>query len=146
MTTIVGDARSGLMVSDSMCSWSGRWWPATKLYRVRGGILGCAGSTPDIEKMIGWYMAGCPKKKPRGELDCNGLILRPTGLYAVDAYCQETLIELGFFAIGSGGDAALGALHAGASPRRAAEIAAEVDTNSSGPFVTMSLADENTPA
>jgi hypothetical protein len=143
MTTIVGDARAGVMVADSMTSWGGRWWKSVKLVRVDGGILGCSGDAPDIDKLVEWYRAGKPKRKPK--IDCNGLILRPTGLYAIDSYCQETLIDQGFFAIGSGGDAALGALLAGASPLRAAEIAAEVDTSTDGPFTAWRL-DEDSPA
>jgi ATP-dependent protease HslVU (ClpYQ) peptidase subunit len=42
--------------------------------------------------------------------------------------------EDGIYGVGSGSDYAIGALHAGAKPKRAVEIAAKLDVNTSGPI------------
>ena len=40
----------------------------------------------------------------------------------------------GIYGVGSGSDYAIGALHAGAKPEKAIEIAAKLDVNTSGPI------------
>lgn len=138
MTTIVADFRARLMVCDSMHDWGGRWWKGNKLNAFTEGIIGTAGDTPDCQKLIDWVKAGMPAKKPK-EVNASGLVMTAQGLFALDAGFNLTHIEQGFFCIGSGGDAALGALLAGATPQRAAEIAAEVDSHSCGPFHVLTL-------
>lgn len=139
------------MVSDAKHDWGGRWWKGNKIRVVEGGLLGTAGATTDCNKLIEWFRSDQTGKPPKN-LEASALLLTEHGLFAVDADCGLTLIDQQFFAIGSGGDAALGAMMAGADPLTAAKIAAEIDSASAGPFYTMTLdqalesADENSAA
>lgn len=147
MTTIAADARLGIMVSDSKCSWGNQWFPSKKVYRVNDFLIGLAGEAAKIDDFVDYLRAGSPGKPPKG--DFSGLLLRASGLYAVSSDGSLTAIDRGFHAIGSGDAAALGAMLAGAPPQRAVEIALDVDTYSGGAIQTFHLdesAGEHPPA
>ena len=55
-------------------------------------------------------------------------------IFDVDFELSVTRDESGIYAIGSGNELALGALHAGAEPLEALEIAAKLSAYTSGPF------------
>ena len=69
----------------------------------------------------------------------GALVLSREGLFYWASNLVPEPIERGFHAIGSGGNAALGALLAGAQVKRAVEIATEVDTSSGGEVVLHKL-------
>lgn len=144
--------------SQSTMSSSGggdRKFICEKLYRkkVKRGrkieevIVATAGETSPGLVFLDWYGSG--KEPPTslvvGGADFTCLVLTSMGLYEFDAYCRgELIIEPNFYAIGSGAKAALGALHAGASARRAVEIACQIDPSTGPPVVTMRLGSAKT--
>ena len=55
-------------------------------------------------------------------------------LFELDSDFAVAMTDTGFYAIGSGGDYALGALHAGTTVLEAMEIAARINNGTSAPF------------
>ena len=65
------------------------------------------------------------------------LIIAVNGqLFEIDSDFAVSRNLSGYYAIGSGGDYALGALYAGATPEKAMEFAALLDSKTSEPFIT----------
>jgi hypothetical protein len=56
-------------------------------------------------------------------------------IFEIDDDLSVCVRDDGFYGIGSGSEFALGALHAGATPRKALEIAANLDVYTSKPFM-----------
>ncbi len=139
MTTIVADARVGLMVSDSKCTGNGSWVPMTKIFRVNGDLFGFAGGVNEREKWLKWHRAG--RKGPRPKLESfEGLLLKQDGtLYELCSDGLEMLIERGFHAVGSGGPAALGAMLSGKHAKEAVEIACLIDPHTAGDVCVFNL-------
>ena len=137
MTTIVANKQR--MLSDSRVSGNNnRIYEAPKLYRKGDAIIGCAGDNDAIETFVKWY--GTKKKKPLFKSDSfDALVLTPQGLYTYDETCSRDFILGEFHAIGSGGDAALGALFMGADLETAVKIACKVDKYSGEPIQVMEL-------
>ena len=146
MTTIA--ANHARMVSDSQVTMEGgngdRVYQAQKIIRFKGDLIGCAGSNQQIEAFLAWY--GTKKKKPQfpKDVDFEALILTSKGdLFAYDETLSRDKLVGDFYAIGSGGSAALGALYAGASLEQAVTIATRIDPYSGLPIQTLDLADNN---
>lgn len=57
-------------------------------------------------------------------------------IFDVDEQLSITMSDDGVYAVGSGGDLALGALHAGADAHQAMEIAAKLSAFTAGPFIS----------
>lgn len=57
-------------------------------------------------------------------------------IFDVDEQLSITMSSDGIYAVGSGGDLALGALHAGADAYEAMEIVAKLSTLTAGPFIS----------
>ncbi len=141
MTTIAADARTGIMVCDSRTQIDGTWWSSTKVVRIGDCLVGGAGDSGAIRRFYKWFQAG--KKTPLPKIPDNfcALTLCATGL----EYWSSTLIpepiERGYHAIGSGGNAALGAMMAGADCEQAVKIACLIDTHTGGDVISHSLVD-----
>lgn len=145
MTTIVGTVDR--LVSDSKIIMEKKnadtQYEGPKLYRKGDAIIGTAGSHALGESFVKWY--GSKRKKPNGfgkEADFEALVITKNGLYHYDEYLSGGRVLQSWFAIGSGSHAALGALHAGASPEEAVAIACKVDTMSGEPIQIMRLNEE----
>lgn len=138
MTTVFASLKHGVMVSDSKCTADTEWFPMTKVYRHEDELIGLAGNVRDALAWLRWYSEGKKGAKPKGE-GFAAMILRKDGLYGVSSDTFEMLIERGFYGIGSGGGIAVGAFMAGANPKRAVEIACQVDANSGGEVISHKL-------
>lgn len=134
MTTIAVNRE--MMVADSKVTMEAktqdRVYQAQKLWVTKkGDIIGCAGPNEEIEAFIRWY--GSRKKKPRFQ-ELEAVVLTKKGeIIAYDETLAKDTITGLFYAIGSGGQAALGAMEAGASITQAIEIACRVDPSSGLP-------------
>jgi|HigsolmetaAR201D_1030396.scaffolds.fasta_scaffold40716_2 ATP-dependent protease HslVU (ClpYQ), peptidase subunit len=116
--------------------------PANKLLKREGRIFGVAGTGIE-EVLITWYLDGAdPEKAPKvtGDHWWNLLVIETDGrmlFFTSDApYGQPAKAP---FAIGSGADYALGAMKAGASAKRAVEIACELNVYCGGEIVAFDL-------
>lgn len=119
----------------------------TKLFRKRIGrrdhILGFSGSLSAAMMYYDWYgsKALMPEALRNLDVDANSfgvLILIGKDLYEGDSMCRPVEVEQKFHAIGSGAQAALGAMRHGASAYEAANIACEIDSACGRPVIIMS--------
>ena len=132
MTTVFADARSGVMVCESKCTSDTVWYPMTKIHRVHGELVGIAGTLKEAQAWLRWYEKGGKGARPKAEC-FTALILRKDGkLYEISSDGLDMEVERGFHGVGSGGGYAVAAFLAGADPRRAVEIACEIDAASGG--------------
>lgn len=131
MTTVAW--RAGVIAADRQLDG---WMNACKLFRLKdGSILSGAGHLDDIIEVAAWINGGCkPDQKP----DFSGqpkdestdfLVACPDGkaYWLTDPWLRRVEIRDDFYAIGSGAKIALGAMAAGASAKRAIEIACRFD-------------------
>lgn len=126
MTTIVADARTGEMASDTQWSDDNILGHTRKVWRIRGALYGFAGDLRECLMARDWFRGGSKGAPPRGG-DVTALILdggKISTWTAADGMCPEASP---FFAVGSGSAAALGAVHAGATVRQAVRIASKID-------------------
>jgi len=129
MTTIVCNreimAGDTLLVSDTCAT-------ATKVFKHKGACIGIAGSYIECMEFVRWWKAGAKDEPPEMQ-EVDALVLTKDGRILM--FNQHTAffeLEDEFAAIGSGGAAALGAMHHGASPKEAIIIAGRVDPSTGG--------------
>lgn len=134
MTTIVADAKAGVMVADSKLVVDPVWFPCKKVLRCGSELIGTAGSDKNSSIWLGWYLSGKVGKAPKMDEDAGfeALILRQSGLFHVGVDIHEVRVPRGFLAIGSGGPAATAVMLVKRDARLAAHIACQVDNNSGG--------------
>jgi hypothetical protein len=143
MTTIVGDWRRKIIISDSQFSDddTGIKYFEEKVVPIEGGWLGVAGNWCDCEKVVE-YLNKKGKRKPKLKNDSSFLKLTQEGLF----YCGDDLEwerAKTFMAIGSGAMAAEVCLRMDLSAEEAVKWACNVDLKSSEPLKTYALGDKN---
>lgn len=150
MTTIC--YRDGVMAADSRVTidsegGGARVFRCEKLYRVKtyNGkrcLVGLAGGSFDGLAFLDWLVSKTsepPQRLIDGDAAFTALVLNQHGLFEYDKWCRPERIIEPFYAVGSGAKAALGALHMGASARRAVAVACKIDPYTALPIVTMRL-------
>ncbi len=137
MTTILADARLGLMVSDSNLVAGDRKWSGPKVIRIRGDLVGYAGASQTYMKAI-----ACLRRREELTADIWGadedtdlLVLTPRGLFHYAGGPTAERVTSGRESIGTGGPAAMAAYEAlgWQDPRRAVGLACKYDANSARP-------------
>jgi hypothetical protein len=109
----------------------------------RGDVVyGITGAAALFEPLIHWCEAGAdPAAVPKDRDDqCSNLFVFRDGkcfVYTTDLSYPEELTAPDAF--GSGGDYALGAMHAGADAKRAVEVACKIDPHSGGEITVIDL-------
>jgi len=141
MTTIVGDWRRKVLVSDSQFtdSDSGIKYFEDKIFPIDGGWMGVAGNYCDAEKVLD-YLNKKSKTKPKLKSDSSFIKLTKDGLFSCGADLEWERVRT-FMAIGSGSMAAEVCLRMGLTAEEGIEWACNVDANSSGPIKTYKLDD-----
>ena len=139
MTTLAYDGR--LIAVDSQITQGDTKYTSRKVWEV---------STPDGQDLVVWGTGTVPhihacisalkegRKMPTGDytLFVVGFQDGPVEFCGADEACP---VPYALYAAGSGSQAALGAMKAGADAARAVEIACTVDTNTGGPVVVYDL-------
>lgn len=124
MTTVC--YRSGEMAADSSC-WIENTCvhPMKKIWRIGGGLVGCAGNVASIDAFIRWLRDGAVDGDYPLMEGLEAIVVDPRGrVHAYDEASSEPIrVRAPYCAIGSGQDFALGALHAGADARGAVRAA-----------------------
>lgn len=135
MTTIL--LTKNLIVWDSQITHGSQPKKAAqpKVFTVADVIFAGAGDYPASRDASTWWLNGCdPKKAPKGSWE---MIVWKKGYKPIlyDSHNQNyTGINVSLpHALGSGGGAAMAALHAGLDPEAAMEIAYKMDVYSSRP-------------
>jgi len=138
------------MVADTRVSYDGFSYPALKIIKINGMLVGAAGDGGDCTRFLEWGKKGFKEKDepkwkapPPNENSIIGLILKEDGIYIwLYGNPEPEKVEADFFAIGSGGRAARAAALMGADIMAAVEIACQVDNVNSGlPLVSLKLKD-----
>lgn len=137
MTTIAADARDGVMCSDSFWTDGDECGNTRKVFRIKGTLVGGAGSTKYLDRWFEAYRAGKPLPKT-GDISIIRLSVKGIDCWSAadDGWIP---IEQRHFAIGTGGKTARGAMAAGATCARAVRIACDIDATSGGPVRTYRL-------
>jgi 20S proteasome alpha/beta subunit len=129
MTTIAATRRE--MAADRRVSDESSRYSVCKIKRIGDALVGGCGSNAGVNKFFRWFEAGADieriPKLGKEEDDIQILVLRVTGLFVYDAsFIADELLDP-FYAVGSGAQAALAAMHMGADIDDAIEIASKVD-------------------
>lgn len=94
------------MVSDSHVSDQDRQWSQRKVKRIRGALVGYAGTVSQSEPFFDWYRSGCEEKPPKMD-ELSILVLSPDGLLHYAYGPVPVCVAGGREAIGSGAKAAM---------------------------------------
>ena len=142
MTTVLADARLGVMVSDSAINDGSRLWLGPKVFRIRGALLGFAGETHIREGFMKWWREGALVAETPTFKGGIALVLTPDRklLYFEEDKWMETLRN-GREAIGTGSQAAMAAYEAldWKDPKKAVRIACHHDHQSRAPVRAYNL-------
>lgn len=137
MTTIAARFSTREFAADSMISDDSSFFLGQKLRVGNGCIYGAAG---DWEKILKAYqLIESNATDWESDLDVEILQLRQDGLYVYESCIIPTKLKNDFWAIGTGAQWFMGAIHGGASFIQAMEIACANDTSSRGPIDYMVL-------
>ena len=142
MSTIV--YRDGIMAADTR-AFAGYNLPIGTKTKIRfaptGALVGVSTSKPGMsEAFMNWI---CDDGPEPAEYDLQAMIVEQTGeiYYYRGSLMPAGPLEADFMAIGSGAEAALGAMHMGATAEQAVEIAAKTDVWTAPPVITLALSD-----
>lgn len=133
MTTVLADVRFGVMCSDSNHADDDRVWLGRKVFRIRGSLVGVAGTVANWRAALVWLRKG-GERPDFG--DASLLVLSHDGLFLhTPLDPQPERIASGREAIGSGAKAAMCAYEAlnFTDPKRAVRIVCKHDSGSRGP-------------
>lgn len=148
MTTIAVNFDEGIMVADSQVTLEhkGINYPAVKIVKRAGMLIGAAGHAGDCTRFIKWAATKFSDKEPKwaeeeGEEDSViGIVLKEDGIYVWSQGDPEPeKVEASMYAVGSGGKAARAAMLMGASVSKAVEIACQVDPYSAPPIQILEI-------
>lgn len=134
MSTVIADSRTLTMVADKQMS--GHQTSVTKIFKVKDAegeewLVGGTGTATKILQFVGWLSSPSQLELPPPDME-GAHILAMGKEGQIFFYVESTTpvpIEEAYFAAGSGSDYAMGALDAGASIKRALEIAKGRDPN-----------------
>ena len=144
MTTIA--YKNGILAADKQAQYGTFAHPVCKIRRLKdGSIAGGSGEVAFIQQMFEWLDAGAdPAAFPTDQRDKEDwqpiLVVRPDGriqVYERTPYPVES--ESPIFAIGSGRDYALMAMHLGKSAPEAVELASRFDRGTGSQVDTLTL-------
>jgi len=138
MTTVAADAVSGVMVSDSKCTYGDTWHPITKIFRIGDALYGCAGDVKEWLQFVRWQRGGRKGPRPKGESH-TVVVLDKDGVHELSANGCYLTLERGFHAIGTGAHAAIAAMMCGKGPAQAVDLAMQIDPQSGGAIQTFHL-------
>lgn len=142
MTTIVASVKHGCMCSDSRMTSGHAMVNSRKLERIGGSLWGGAGDAEAIEEFFIWARGNFDKKaipqwKGEDRPEFEMIELGSAGIRLWSSRCVPIPVDNEFWAIGSGGLAAMGALYAGKKPQDAVRIAILCDEYSGGAVRTL---------
>lgn len=133
MSVIAWDGHT--LAADKRASMGSTIYTTTKIFRVKGCLVGHTGQLVFGQQMLAWFEAGenIPDFPPsqRDKDDWAALlVVRPSGkLQIYERVPYPSTYENKLFAIGSGADYALAAMHCGKTAAEAVGLASRLDSN-----------------
>ena len=137
MTTIAARVSTGEIAADSMVSGDDSFYLVEKLRRGKNSIYGACGDWDKCLKML--QVLSESGGDLDSDMDVTVLELRNDGLWIYEGTVIPARIKNDFWAIGTGANFAIAAMHCGKSVQEAVEIACMYDTSSHGPIDYMRL-------
>ena len=125
---------NGMLAADKAATHCGFLNVVTKIYRVNGGLVALAGDSDSALDLLAWFRAGRdPKTYPecqKGENTASAIFIDADGrIWTYNKTANAQLNEQPYYALGSGRDYALAAMHLGFDARKAVEVACALDIN-----------------
>ena len=149
MTTIVANLQG--MAADTFVTYTPCFKGESKIWIAKGAIWGAAGPSAKGLAFKAWTLgrgkrptfidAADEEEKEEKGVKMEVLQLTPGGLYLWLNGDLPDPVHEGFYAVGSGGGYAVGALSMGATLDQALEVAQKWDGGTRGPFDTITLED-----
>jgi hypothetical protein len=136
MTTIAAKASTGEIAADSMVSGDDSFYLVEKLRRGQESIYGGCG---DWDKLLKFYNSLESGADLDSDTDVTVLELRSDGIWIYESTIIPAKIKNDFWAIGTGANFAIAAMHLGLTPAEAVRLACLYDTSSHEPIDVMSL-------
>lgn len=136
MTTIAARFSTLEIAADSMVSGDDSFYQVEKLRKGKESIYGGCG---DWDKLLKFYQAIESGGELDSDVDVTILELRNDGIWIYESCIIPARIKNDFWAVGTGANYAIAAMHLGKSPKEAVEIACMYDTSSNGPIDIMTL-------
>lgn len=143
MTTIA--YKNGILAGDKQTTHGKVSVRTRKVHKIGDWLVGGAGDTAHLHEMHEWIREGMdPKTLPAFQRDTGScveiLMVDKAGkLFMLENSHVLYEVEQQFFAIGSGRDFALAAMHLGKSAPEAIEVAAQFDVNTGMGVDTVTL-------
>ena len=136
MTTIAARASTGEIAADSMVSGDDSFYLVEKLRKGQESIYGGCG---DWDKLLKFYNSLESGADLDSDTDVTVLELRSDGIWIYESTIIPAKIKNDFWAIGTGANFAIAAMHLGLSPAEAVKLACLYDTSSHEPIDVMTL-------
>lgn len=136
MTTIAARFSTLEIAADSCVSGDDSHYLVEKLKRGKDSIYGGCG---DFEKLLKFYQAIESGGELDSDTDVTILELRHDGIWIYESCIIPARIKNDFWAVGTGANYAIAAMHLGKNPREAVEIAATFDPGTSAPIDFLKL-------
>jgi hypothetical protein len=136
MTTIAARASTGEIAADSMVSGDDSFYLVEKLRKGQESIYGGCG---DWDKLLKFYNSLESRADLDSDTDVTVLELRSDGIWIYESTIIPAKIKNDFWAIGTGANFAIAAMHLGLTPAEAVKLACLYDTSSHEPIDVMSL-------
>lgn len=143
MTVIAWDGKT--LAGDKRTNFGGLHGQTTKVHRIGACLVGCAGNAAHIAELLEWVRAGrIPADLPKAQSDpkecVTMLLIEPDGSVAhYESSPYPIRLANRQWAIGSGRDFALAAMHLGKSAAEAVEVANALDCSCGNGVDTLTL-------
>lgn len=148
MTVVVYSKQWGVMAGDRMsCEGNSKIGTSKKIHKIRGHLVGFSGRADTAALLRYWFEEGAkPEEWPDpydDDVDASMLVVTPDGtVLFYERFPVPIVMENEFFAIGSGRDFAIAAMHLGCDPKRSVEVACELDAYCGNGVDVLCLRDE----
>jgi hypothetical protein len=135
LTTIAYHKASGQLAGDKLFNICNTPVSATKIFHDKntGLLFAASGGVDNANLFYDWIKSGRPDdRKPVMNLDrggFSGMIIEDGEIYRYEAGLFPQKLDVPFWAMGSGGDYAFGAMEMGADAVKAVEVATKFDIN-----------------
>ena len=139
MTTIAARFSTGEIAADSMCSGDDVHYHVAKLKIGARSVFGGAGNWDALLKF--YALLEAPGGAVDEDCEVEVLELREDGIWVYEQTFLPARIKNDFYAIGTGRNYAIAAMHLGLTPREAVALAALYDPGTGGPIDEVLLSD-----
>lgn len=136
MTTVAAKVSTGEIAADSMVSGDDSFYLVEKLRSGKNSVYGACG---DWDKILKFYSVLESGGDLDSDMDVTVLELRHDGIWVYESTIIPAKIKNDFWAIGTGANYAIAAMHLGLSPSEAVKIACQYDTSSHEPIDVLKL-------